>query len=154
VPRLIFSGTETSLRFISLNSLRFQESPGLTYVVYEIVQESSGSFSLVEREARYLGQNYDPEESADQSKPIPIFNNLTSCLFEYFDPDNRDTPWVREWEGEKLKRLPEALSITMISHDPKGNTLNRHMVVPIQAEAIDQRANLVNPFGARRVVVP
>jgi prepilin-type N-terminal cleavage/methylation domain-containing protein len=153
MSRLIFNGTETSLRFISLNSLHFQESPGLTYAAYEIVQESNGSFSLVEKEARYLGQDFDQEEPAGQSKPMPVFRNLTSCLFEYFDPENRDTPWVREWDGEKLRRLPEAISITMISHDPEGNTLNRHMVVPIQAKVFDQRVNQMNPLGARGAVV-
>ncbi len=60
---------------------------------------------------------------------------------------------MREWDGQQLKRLPDAISITMISRDPKGNTLNRHMVVPIQAEAVDPRVNMINPFGARRAVV-
>ena len=153
--RLIFNGTETSLRFISLNSLHFQESPGLTFVIYEIVQDSNGAFSLVEKEARYLGQPSDQEASAGQAKPTPVFNNLISCVFEYFGPGEFDdrAEWVREWDGERLKRLPEAISITMVSHDPGGDVLNRHMVVPVQAEAIDHRVGLVNPFGARRAVV-
>lgn len=152
VPRLIFSGTETGMKFISLNSLRFQESPGLTFVIYEIVQDSNGAYSLVEKEARYLGRAAEQEVSAEQSKPTPIFSNLISCVFEYFDPENRHDPWVREWDGEKLRRLPEAVSITMISHDPGGNDLNRHMVVPIHAEVIDRRADIINPFGSRRAV--
>ena len=41
----------------------------------------------------------------------------------------------------------------MISQDSKGNSLNRHMVVPIHAEAIDRRVNFINPFGNRRAVV-
>ncbi|MBN1571093.1 MAG: prepilin-type N-terminal cleavage/methylation domain-containing protein [Acidobacteria bacterium] len=151
--RLIFSGTETSMRFISLNSLHFQDSPGLTLVIYEIVQDSNGAYSLVEKEARYLGHPGDQEASADQSKATPVFSNLISCVFEYFDPENRDTPWVREWDGVKLRRLPEAISVTMVSRDPRGNDLNRHMVVPIHSEVFDRQTSLINPFGARRAVV-
>ena len=58
-----------------------------------------------------------------------------------------------EWDGEQMGRLPKAVSISMISRDPKGNTLSRHMIVPLQAEANDFRMNLVNPFGRRRAVV-
>ena len=64
-PALYFSGTENSLRFVSLNSLRFQESPGLTLVMYEVAQDASGDFSLVERETRYLGQISDEETACE-----------------------------------------------------------------------------------------
>jgi hypothetical protein len=109
---------------------------------------------MVEKEARYLGQPPDQEASAGQAKPVPVFQNLTSCVFEYFGPGEFDyrSEWVREWDGERLRRLPEAISITMVSHDPGGDVLNRHMVVPVQAEAIDNRLNIINPFGARRAV--
>jgi prepilin-type N-terminal cleavage/methylation domain-containing protein len=150
--KLVFKGTENSIRFISLNSLRFQESPGLAFVIYEIEQDPNGNFALVQREARYLGQISEQEIAAGQSTPIPIFDNLSSCVIEYFDPKSEDASWVREWDGETLRRLPEAISITMISQDSKGNSLNRHMVVPIHAEAIDRRINVINPFGTRRVV--
>ncbi len=153
VPRLLFQGTENSLRFISLNSLRFQESPGLTYVIYDIEQDSEGALSLVEKETRYLGQLADQEITANQAKPIPVFKNLTSCTFEYFDSQNREASWVRDWDGEKLRRLPKAISITMISQDPKGNSLNRHLVVPVHADAVDSRITMINPFGGRRRVV-
>jgi prepilin-type N-terminal cleavage/methylation domain-containing protein len=151
--QVLFQGTENSLRFISLNSLRFHESPGLTFVIYEIEQDASGGFTLVEKEARYLGQFSEQEITANQSKPIPIFDNLSSCVIEYFDPESDTTSWVREWDGEQLHRLPQAVSITMISQDSKGNSLNRHLVVPIHAEAIDRRVNFINPFGNRRAVV-
>jgi hypothetical protein len=141
------------MRFISLNSLRFHESPGLTFVIYEIEQDASGGFTLVEKEARYLGDLSEQETTANQSKPIPIFDNLSSCVIEYFDPQSDNASWVREWDGEQLHRLPQAVSITMISQDSKGNSLNRHMVVPIHAEAIDRRVNFINPFGNRRAVV-
>jgi prepilin-type N-terminal cleavage/methylation domain-containing protein len=152
---LVFSGTSSSLHFVSLNSLRFMESPGLTLVAYEVVQDSGGDFSLVETEARYLGQNSNWEAAASQSGPISIFNNLSSCTFEYLDPGNEENPaqWVREWNGEELRRLPGAISVSMVSHDPKGAPLSRQMVVPLQAEANDLRMNFINPFGNRRAVM-
>jgi general secretion pathway protein J len=151
-PYLVFSGSENSLRFISLNSLQFQESPGLTLVSYEITQDSNGEYSLVEKEARYTGQLSDPEELIVFSRAIPIFEKLASCTFEYFDPDNTQSSWIREWEGQNSMRLPLAVSITMFSRDPKGNLLNRHMVVPLQAQANITSYNFVNPFGNRVVM--
>jgi general secretion pathway protein J len=148
-PNLIYSGAEDSLRFISINSLHFQESPGLTLVQYEVNRDSSGDFALIEKESRYLGQQPDPEIFVGQSKPTTIFSNLTSCIFEYFDPGSGDMPsqWVRDWDGQSLRRLPAAVSITMSSRDAKGNELRRYMVVPIKAEAQDFRLNAINPFG-------
>jgi prepilin-type N-terminal cleavage/methylation domain-containing protein len=153
--RLIFNGTENAVRFISLNSLQFQESPGLTLVSYEVASDSSGDYSLVEKETRYLGQTLGQESPMTANRAIPIFENLSSCVFEYFDPGRGDEPpgWVREWDGQQLGRLPMAVSMTMISRDPKGNTLSRHMVVPIHAEAGEVRANVISPFSGRRAVV-
>lgn len=145
---VIFSGTESSLLFVSLNSLQFQDNPGLTLVSYEVNQDDSGSYSLVEKEARYLGGNPEEGFSSYGSKATPIFENLSSCLFEYFDPGDSNNPsqWVREWDGQKLFRLPSAVSLTMVSREAGGNSLNRHMVVPIKAEI---QQGFVNPFGGR-----
>ena len=152
---LIFSGAENAVRFISLNSLQFQDSPGLTLVSYEVARDGNGDYSLVEKEVRYLGQAPDQVAYEMPDRPIPIFENLSSCTFEYFDPGSREAQpqWVREWDGQKLGRLPVAVSITMISRDPAGNTLNRHMVVPIQATVGDSRRNVISPFGSRRSAV-
>jgi prepilin-type N-terminal cleavage/methylation domain-containing protein len=151
---LVFNGTEDSLQFISLNSLQFQESPGLTLVSYEVSQDSGENYALVEKEARYLGQMPEEESSLNNSKAIPIFENLSSCLFEYFDPGDAANPsqWVREWDGQKLRRLPLAVSMTMISRDPSGNAMSRHLVVPIKAEPFGQGIGPINPFGVRGVV--
>jgi general secretion pathway protein J len=148
---LIFSGAESGLYFVSLNSLRFQESPGLTLVSYEVAQDSSGNCSLVEREARYTGQLLDQEMAINQSKATPIFENLSSCTFEYFDPGNNDntSQWVQTWDGQDQRRLPVAVSITMMSRDPSGNSLDRHMVVPIMAQVNNLQVNPINPFGDR-----
>jgi len=150
----MFSGTENSVQFLSLNSLQFQESPGLTLVSYEVDRDQVGDYALVEKEARYLGQVPADGISQAVSKPIPIFENLSSCLFEYYDPGNSDSSsrWVREWDGQQQRKLPLAISLTMVSRDPRGNTLNRHMVVPIKAEPNDVRFNYIDPFGNRAVV--
>lgn len=148
---LVFSGTENSLQFISLNSLRFQESPGLTLVSYEVDQEAGGEYALVEKEARYLGRMPAEGVSFDESRVVTIFGNLSSCLFEYFDPGNAESAsqWVREWDAQTLGRLPVAVSFTMMSRDSMGNMLNRHMVVPVKAKPYDWRVNFINPFGGR-----
>jgi prepilin-type N-terminal cleavage/methylation domain-containing protein len=150
---LVFSGTEDSLQFISLNSLQFQESPGLTLVSYEVSRDSGENYSLVEKEERYLGRLPEDGSSFNNSKAIPIFEDLKSCLFEYWDPGDATNPaqWVREWDGQKLGRLPLAVSMTMISQDLSGNSMSRHMVVPIKAEPFGQGIGLINPFGARGV---
>ena len=103
----------------------------------------------MEKESRYLGQIPDQDIFAGQLKPTTVFDNLTSCLFEYFDQGGGDVPaqWVQEWDGSDLRRLPAAISITMTSRGPGGNSLIRRMVVPIQAEAVDQRLNMINQFG-------
>ena len=148
---IVFNGTESSLRFVSLNSLQFHESPGLTLVSYEVGQAPTGGYALVERESRYLGRL--PEDgSLSGARTTPVFENLSSCLFEYYDPGDSENPsrWVREWDGQKLGRFPLAVSVTMESRDPMGNTLSRHMVVPIKAEPNLMRLNYINPFGRRR----
>ncbi len=152
---LIFSGAPDNLHFVSVNSLHFMESPGLTLVTYAVKQDSTGDFSLVEEESRYLGQPLDENLFTGQSKPIAVFDNLTSCLFEYFDEGGNDIPaqWVRDWDATDLRRLPAAISITMTSREARGNSLVRRMVVPIQAAAIDPRVNFINPFGGRRTVM-
>jgi general secretion pathway protein J len=151
-PYPIFNGVETSFQFISLSSLQFQESPGLTLVTFEITQGSKGDYSLIEKESRYLGQLPDLLNPAIGERTTPILENLTSCLFEYFDPGNNDNPsqWIKEWDAMKIGRLPAAVSIAIISRDPRGIMVNRHMVVPIQASIGDSRALYRNPFSGAR----
>jgi general secretion pathway protein J len=153
-PHLIFSGNESSIQFVSLNSLQFQESPGLTLVYYETVRDSEGGYALVEKEARYTGQLPSQEAAENLSRATPIFEKLSSCIFEYFDPGNENNPaqWVKEWDGEKTGQLPVAISVTMISRDSRGNSLNRHMVVPIQAQ-VNSFMSPVSPFLGRRTIV-
>jgi general secretion pathway protein J len=147
----VFSGTSNSLFFLSLNSLQFQESPGLTLVSYGVEQDSDGNYSLVEKEARFTGQVPGEGASAIGSSPIPIFEKLSSCLFEYFDTGEADNApqWVQEWDAKNLGRLPLAVSVTMISQDPGGSSFTRHMVVPIQTNEMRLNYPNINPFGSR-----
>ena len=129
----IFQGTETSLHFISLNSLRFHDSPGLTLVNYEVTQGPEGAAILVEREERFLGQIPDYESETDLAGMTPLFGNLTQCYFEYLSEDEEE-PWVREWDAQERGQLPEAVAINMAAADTDGNTRSYKIVVPIHAK--------------------
>ncbi len=134
-PYPFFNGTENSFQFISLNSLQFQESPGLTLVTYEVSQESqANNYSLLEKESRYLGQLPDSNSTA-ADRTTPVLENLSSCMFEYFDPGDSQNPsqWVKEWNAQETGKLPSAVSITVGSRDANGNAMSRQMIVPLQA---------------------
>ena len=149
----IFSGAEESVQFISLNSLRFMENPGLTMVSYDVARDSRGNFELVEREAQYLGMDASRESIFDRNEErvIIIFDNLLSFSFEYFDPWTTEQPsrWVKSWDPSETGRLPTAISMTMSLRDSSGALFNRHMVVPIIAKPYDPRLNFINPFDNR-----
>jgi len=149
----IFSGSETSVQFISLSSLRFHENPGLTMVSYDMVRDRQGTFSLVEREDRYLGMDPSRQSFLERKdeQVTTLFLNLMTFKFEYFDPGNNERPpqWVANWDAREIGRLPLAISMTMIIRDPKGGTFSRQIVVPIMAMPFDPRLNFVNPFESR-----
>jgi prepilin-type N-terminal cleavage/methylation domain-containing protein len=138
----IFQGTETSLHFISLNSLRFHDSPGLTLVNYEVAQGPEGAAILVEREERFLGQIPDYESEIDLAGMTPLFGNLTQCYFEYLSEDEEE-PWVREWDAQKRGQLPEAVAINMAAVDTDGNTRSHQIIVPIQATRAALQTNIL-----------
>jgi prepilin-type N-terminal cleavage/methylation domain-containing protein len=149
----VFAGMDSSVQFVSLNSLRFYEHPGLTMVSYDVEQDRAGAYSLVEREAQYVGLEPGRESFFDRevAQPFVVFENLTSFTFEYFDPGDSDRParWVTEWDAKEMTELPAAISMTMISQDAKGETISRHLVVPIMSQPYDPRLNFVNPFESR-----
>jgi hypothetical protein len=138
VPYPFFTGTESGFQFVSVNSLLFQDSPGLTLVAYEISESSTGDYSLVEKEARYLGQIPDQDSLATQEKITSVLDNISSCSFKYYDPGNTENPaqWETEWSGMDKGRLPAALSMDMDWRDSRGNTVNRQIVIPIQASVV------------------
>jgi prepilin-type N-terminal cleavage/methylation domain-containing protein len=150
----VFTGIDTSVQFISLNSLRFQDNPGLTLVSYDLVRDPQGEgYALVEREQPYLGLDPSRETAFnDQDEQvITIFDDLTSFTFEYFDPGTADRPsrWVTEWNSREMGKMPVAVSMTMVSRDSKGGLFNRHLVIPIVAKPYDPRLAFVNPFESR-----
>jgi hypothetical protein len=153
-PYPLFAGSEASLQFISLTSLRFFENPGLTMVSYDVLPNERGNLALYEREERYLGFDPDPEFflARTEERAVEIFDNLVSFMFEYFDPgDNQRPPqWLSQWNAKEIGRLPTAISMTMISLDREGNRFSRHLVVPVMAKPYDPRLRFVNPFEERR----
>jgi Type II secretion system (T2SS), protein J len=136
-----------------LNSLRFQDNPGLTMVSYDLTRDRAGRFSLVEREARYLGLDLMQSTTMDSrdEQLTTIFEDLESFSFEFYDPGTQDRParWVKEWNTRETLRLPEAVSLTMVARDSRGGLLSRHLVVPIMAKPYDPRVTFVNPFENR-----
>jgi hypothetical protein len=81
---------------------------------------------------------------------VVIFQGLVSFMFEYFDPGAEERParWVKVWDAKEEKRLPSAVSMTMVARDPKGGPVSRHMVIPILARP-DPRPAFINPFESR-----
>jgi prepilin-type N-terminal cleavage/methylation domain-containing protein len=152
----IFSGTETSVQFISLCSLRFHDNPGLTMVSYDVVQDSLGNYELVQKEARYLG--LDPEKQdyfIDSNQlTITVFNSLESFKFEYFDPGTQTIgpQWVSTWDPRETQSLPAAISMTFVTKDSKAGTLARQMVVPIIAKPDNNSLNASDASGNRSPV--
>jgi prepilin-type N-terminal cleavage/methylation domain-containing protein len=149
-PYPIFAGSEDSLQFISLNSLRFLANPGLTMVSYDIARDRQGGLALVERESQYLGMDPLREGVLDRKDEtvVTIFDNLSTFSFEYFDPGGQDRPaqWVKVWDAKEIGRMPTAISMTMIARDSSGANFSRHMVVPIVARPWDPSFDLTNPF--------
>jgi hypothetical protein len=149
----VFGGSPTSVQFVSLTSLRFQENPGLTLVSYDAVHDPKGGLSIVEREERYLGLDPTRETIFDRKEVqvTTLFDNLSEFLLEYYDPGSPDRPsqWVKAWDARELGRLPTAISMTMVARDSKGGLLNRQVVVPVMAKVNDPRLLFVNPFDTR-----
>ncbi len=149
----LFAGSESSVQFISLSSLRFYESAGLTTVSYDVERDLAGAFNLVQREQQFLGTDPGRESFFDRNtvEALPVFQNLTSFKFEYFDPGSADMParWISSWDAKETRQMPAAISMTMVSQDANGETISRHLVVPIMARPNDPRMNFVNPFDSR-----
>jgi len=129
----VFSGGETSLRFVSPNSLLSMNSMGLVLVTYEVEVDSDGNMALVEREAPYVGQGVD---DGGFISSVPVFFNLKECTFEYYDLGDADNPpeWLTDWDTENRRRLPAAVRISMISRDADTDWPGRQMIIPLRAQ--------------------
>lgn len=147
----IFHGTETSLHFISLNSLRFHESPGLTLVNYEVTQDPEGAYILEESEEQYLGQIPDFESEMGYPGTTRLFGNLTQCFFEYRSDDDEES-WVLEWDAQERGQLPKAIAVNMTSTDMDGITRNHHIIVPVHATQGTLQMNILNRATIRQYI--
>lgn len=130
---LVFSGGETSMRFVSPNSLLSMDSVGLVLVTYEVEVDSDGNLALVERETPYVGQGAD---DGGFTSSVPVFFNLKECTFEYYDLGDADNPpeWLTDWDTENRRRLPAAVRISMISRDADTDWPGRQMIIPLRAQ--------------------
>jgi general secretion pathway protein J len=150
----VFGGSASGMQFVSLCSFRFQANPGLTLVSYEVVRGSEGDCSLVERETRYLGG--DPTQQAsyipDDEPATAILEHLDTLEFEYYDPGTLELPpkWIKEWNSVDQKRLPMAVSLTMVTRDANGARQSRQLVVPILTKPDNALFSFTDPFEDRR----
>ncbi len=148
----IFHGTESSLHFISLNSLHFQDSPGLTLVNYEVTQDPlGGAYILGESEERYLWQAVDSESETNPPATTLLFGNLAECYFEYRSDDSEE-PWVREWDAQERGQLPEAIAVIMAAVEMDGITRNHRVIVPIHATLGTLQMNILSRGGIRQAI--
>jgi general secretion pathway protein J len=139
----IFNGTDSTIQFLSLCSLRSLTNPGLTYVSYEVAQDANGKYSLIERETPYTGQLPD-EATMEQVQATPVLENLTECTIEYYSiGDANNAPqWVSEWNAQTLLKVPVAVALTLVSSDSQGNSIDRRIVAPIASDPIDPRVGI------------
>lgn len=143
----LFFGSRDGLVFVSLNSRRFFESPGLTLAAYRAVPDEEGTLALVAGERPYTGGEIDPEAPPEGN---PLFEGLAECVFEYFDPgaEPGTARWVPEWDGSAAGTLPAAVRLTLVSPDSGSGRLERQTVIPIRARDTITASVALNPFGA------
>ena len=130
----IFSGGETSMRFITPNSLVMMDSTGLVLVTYEVEIDSDNNISLVQREMPYTGQDVD---NGSFIRYVPVFRNLKECTFEYYFSGDANNPaeWLTEWDTATRRRLPAAVRISMLFNESDKSSLpGRQMIIPFRAQ--------------------
>ena len=129
----VFLGGETSLRFVSPNSLLSMDSAGLVMATYEAEIDSDGNITLMQREAPYTGQGAD---DGGYTSSIPVFNNIKECTFEYYDLGDADNPaeWLTEWDTGSRRRMPAAVRISMLFQDSNRNPPGIQMIIPLRAQ--------------------
>ena len=129
----VFSGGETSLRFVSPNSLLSIDSAGLVLVTYEVEVDSNNNIFLVQREAPYVGQSIDDGWFTSSAY---VFFNLKELTFEYYDSgdDGEPAEWFTEWNTVNRRRLPAAVRISMLYQNADRGSPGMQMVIPLQAQ--------------------
>ena len=131
----VFSGGETSLRFVTPNSLMSADSMGLVLATYEAEIDSNDNIALVQRESLYTGQGVN---DGGFISSVPVFFNLKECLFEYYDAGDANNPgeWLTEWDTAARRRLPAAVRISMLFKDKKRGAPGRQMIIPMRAQTV------------------
>ena len=129
----VFSGGETSLRFVSPNSLLSVDSTGLVLVTYEVGVDSNNNVFLVQREAPYVGQGVDDGWFTSSAY---VFYNLKELTFEYYDSgdESEQAEWVTEWDAAGKRRLPAAVRISMLYQDANSGSPGMQMIIPFRAQ--------------------
>ena len=129
----IFSGGEKSMRFVSPNSLLSVDSKGLVLVTYEVEVDSNDNIYLVQREAPYVGQSVDDGWFTSSAY---VFFNLKELTFEYYSSGDSDNPaeWFTEWDMASLRRLPEAVRISMLYKNADKGSPGLQMIIPLRAQ--------------------
>ena len=129
----VFSGGETSLRFVSPNSLLSVDSAGLVLVTYEVGVDSNNNIFLVQREAPYVGQSVDDGWFTSSAY---VFYNLKELTFEYYDTGDAGEPaeWFTEWDTLGKRRLPAAVRISMLYKDADIGSPGMQMIIPLRAQ--------------------
>jgi prepilin-type N-terminal cleavage/methylation domain-containing protein len=149
----IFLGSGSAMQFLSPCALRFQDIPGMAYVEYDVVSGADGTYSLVEKETRYLGGDPTQAEGfGEGDEPtVSIFEHLSGASFEYFDPGTKDIApqWVSDWNGLDYMSLPTAVRMTISTQETGGGAKDRQIVIPISSRIINPQVNPINPIGIR-----
>ena len=129
----VFSGGEKSLRFVSPNSLLSLDSTGLVLVTYEAEVDSNDNIYLVQREAPYVGQSVDDGWFTSSAY---VFFNLKEITFEYYNSGDSENPaeWFTEWDMAGMRRLPEAVRISMLYKDTDNGSPGLQMIIPLRAQ--------------------
>lgn len=147
----IFIGSESAMQFLSPSAFRFQDNPGMTFVEYDVVTGEDGTYSLVEKEAPYLGGDPTQGEgsAAGDETTVPIFEHVAGVSFEYFDPGTPDIEpqWVTDWNGMDYMSLPAAVKITVTARENAGGTRDRQIVIPVQSKVNNGQIGIINPAG-------
>ncbi len=141
-----FAGTRKRMEFLTLSSLRSNDRQGLTLAEYEAVGDSSGLYSIVQRERPYLGTDGRSLPTWRTAETNTLAAGLSDVIFEYFDPGTRDSPpnWAPEWKARQKGRLPAAISITFLFRDQRGPEPGEKIVVPIHAKPFEAKQSFVD----------
>jgi hypothetical protein len=121
----LFSGSPSSVTFVTVAPLFVIENPGLTVVRYGLAENEYGESFLGAMETAYTDlESFLMMADLPRGRPLPIVENVSTLEFEYYgyDPELQDYLWFQEWRGEVMQGVPRAIRI---------NFDNDHLIVPV-----------------------